>query len=110
MRCVDVADRKEAFVESMRLFGIRRFLFILAYLLSAGGCATAEQSDRPAIIACTGSGCSDRERNDQIASFGPQPYQETGDYYSSHCDEQTRERQHELANCNAVPLVNIPLE
>jgi hypothetical protein len=94
-------------VEAKRLFAIRRLLFIVTFLLWAGGCATIEQSDHPAAIACIGSGCVDREPNNQIASFGPQRYQEMNSYYSSHCDEQTRELQHELANCTAVPLVNL---
>lgn len=97
-------------MEAKRLFPIRRLLFIVTFLLWAGGCAAIEQSDRPAAIACIGSGCADREPNNQIASLGPQPYQETNSYYSSHCDEQTREMQHELANCTAVPLIDIPSE
>jgi hypothetical protein len=106
----DVAARKEAhIVEAKRSFGIRRLPFIVACLLLAGGCATAERSDRSAAIACIGSDCADNANN-QIALLSPQPYQETSSYYSSHCDEQTRERQHELANCNAVSLFNIPLE
>jgi hypothetical protein len=97
-------------VEAKRLFAISRLLFIVTFLLWAGGCATIEQSDRPATITCIGSGCADREPNNQFAWLGPQPYQATNSYYASHCDEQTREMQHELANCTAVPLVNIPLE
>lgn len=97
-------------MEAKRLSGIWRLLFMVIFLLWAGGCATIEHSDRPAAFACIGSGCTDREPNNQIASLGPQPYQETKSYYSTHCDEQTREMQHELANCTAVPLVNIWLE
>jgi hypothetical protein len=93
------------------LFGIQRLLFIVICLLWAGGCATTEQSDRPSAIACIGSGCPDRKPTDhQIVSLDPQPYRKMSSYYSNHCDEQTREMQHELANCNAVPLVNIPLD
>jgi len=97
-------------VEAKRLFAIPRLLFIATFLLWAGGCASVEQNGRPAVIACVGSGCADRQPNNKIALLGPQPYQETKSYYSSHCDEQTREMQHELANCTAVPLVNFPLE
>jgi hypothetical protein len=107
----DLADRAKAHSWMRKDYlEIRRLLFIVACLLWAGGCATAEQSDHPAAIACIGSGCAAREPNNPIALLGRQPYQETGSYYSRHCDEQTREMQHELANCTAVPLVDIPLK
>jgi hypothetical protein len=48
-----------------------------------GGCATAEQSDRPAATSCIGSGCALREPQNSIASLGPQLYPQMGSYYST---------------------------
>ena len=36
-----------------------------------------------------------------------QTRQRTIDEYASHCDEHTRQTQHELANCTAVQLIDI---
>src|SRR5271154_3817007 len=102
---------RSPFVKTKKAFGMWRLLLIGACLLSAAGCSTAGQSDRPAAIAgqCFGSGCAPHESDGRVAWLGPQVDQETTGYYASHCSEQTRELQHELANCTAVPLVNIPL-
>jgi hypothetical protein len=97
-------------MESKRFIG--SWLFIGACLLAAGGCSTGGQSERSVAIAqeCTGPTCTDDRSNGQIAWLGPQIKKGTQNYYASHCDEQTRQVQHELANCVAVPLVNIPLD
>jgi len=68
----------------------------------ASGCSAIAQSDRPTATA-------HQDQIQQFVALGPLPYQETSSYYSTHCDEQTREQQHELANCTSVPFVNILL-
>jgi hypothetical protein len=40
-------------------------------------------------------------------AFAPPTRQRTIDEYASHCDEHTRQMQHELANCTAVQLIDI---
>jgi hypothetical protein len=75
------------------------FSGILAFL--AFGCSTVRSSDQRAAVTRT---------DGRVAYLGPQSVQQTSGYYASHCDEQSRQMQHELANCTAVPLVNIPAE
>jgi hypothetical protein len=71
---------------------------VAAALLLEGGCSNALQSDqaRPAVAS-------------QVA-LAPQTRQRTINEYASHCDEQTRQMQHELANCTAVQLIDIRME
>jgi hypothetical protein len=77
-------------------------LLVVGALTSlTAGCSTVGQTDQRVAIS---------RANSEVASLGPQTPQHTSGYYASHCDEQTRQMQHELANCTAVPLVIIPLE
>ena len=75
------------------------FSGILAFL--AFGCSPIGSGDQRAAVTRT---------DGRVAYLGPQNAQQTNGYYASHCDEQSRQMQHELANCTAVPLVNIPAE
>jgi len=85
--------RKSFKISPLLIFGTFAFL--------AFGCSTVGSSDQRVAITRTGG---------QVAYLGPQSVQQTNGYYASHCDEQSRQMQHELANCTAVPLVNIPAE
>jgi hypothetical protein len=82
-----------------KIFGIWRLLLIAAILL-IGGCSNLSRGDSRTAREIESYG--------QFASINLQTH--TPEEYSSHCDEGTRERQHELANCTAVPLIVMPLE
>ena len=92
-----------------RFFGIRSMLLIGTFLL-IGGCSNVSRGDSRFVSAsrCIGTYCSGAESNDHFTSLNPQT--RTANEYASHCDEQTRERQHELANCTAVPVIVMRLE
>ena len=98
-------------MKAKRSFGIRNLLLIVACLFFVSGCSSVANSDRltPAAQECKGSDCSEYQPLRQYIAFGPLPYQETKNYYASNCNEQTRQRQRELANCTAVPFINILL-
>jgi hypothetical protein len=83
-------------METKRLVRIWRVMPVAAALLLAGGCSNALQSDqgRQAIAG-------------HEVALAPQTRQRTINEYASHCDEQTRQMQHELANCTAVQLIDI---
>ena len=85
--------RKSSNISPLLIFGTFAFL--------AFGCSTIGSSDRRAALTPT---------DGRVAYLGPQSVQQTNGYYASHCDERSRQMQHELANCTAVPLVNIPAE
>ena len=100
-----IAERRElrrkgsAIMEPRRLVGIWRVTPIAVTLLLAGGCSNALQSDQ-GKLAIAG----------HEVALAPQSRQRTINEYASHCDEQTRQRQHELANCTAVQLIDIQME
>jgi hypothetical protein len=82
--------------------------FVVLLLIS--GCASISRSDTGSTIAsqCNGVLCFGNESNSQFASLNPQV--RTAKDYANQCDEQMRERQHELVSCDAVPLIVVPLE
>jgi hypothetical protein len=86
-------------VNSIRLVRICRVVPVAATLLLASGCMNVLQSDqgRPEIAG-------------HEVALAPQTGQQTINEYASRCDEQTRQRQHELANCTAAQLINIRKE
>ena len=86
-------------MKTRRLPGIWRVMPIAAALLLVGGCSNALQSDRERLAIA-----------DHEMALVPHTRQPTANEYASHCDEQTRQRQHELANCTAVPLIDVQLE
>jgi hypothetical protein len=88
-----------AIMEPRRLVVIWRVTPIAVALLLAGGCSNALQSDQ-GKLAIAG----------HEVALAPQTRQRTINEYASHCDEQTRQRQHELANCTAVQLIDIQME
>jgi hypothetical protein len=100
-----IAERRElrrkgsAIMKPGRLVGIWRVTPIAVTLLLAGGCSNALQSDQ-GKLAIAG----------HEVALAPQTRQRTINEYASHCDEQTRQRQHELANCTAVQLIDIQME
>jgi hypothetical protein len=80
-------------MEAKRLVRIWRVVPVAAALLVAGGCSNALQSDQGGSSIAGHQVASNRQR--------------TIDEYASHCDEHTRQMQHELANCTAVQLIDI---
>jgi hypothetical protein len=79
---------------------IRSLLVIGMFALLTVGCSNVGSTDQRLAVT----------RSDEVAYVGPQTVQQTKGYYASHCDEQSRQVQHQLANCTAVPFVNIPVE
>jgi hypothetical protein len=93
-----------------RRFIVIRRLLPLAVLLFLGGCANALRNDSETALVsrCVGYDCGGGAESE--SHFITLPQAQSRNYFETHCDEQTREMQHELANCGAVPLIAVPLE
>lgn len=86
-------------MKTRKLVGVWRLIPIVAALLVAGGCSSAFQSDQGNVAV--------GNREMALVAHTRQP---TASDYANHCDEQTRQRQHELANCTAVKLIDVQTE
>jgi hypothetical protein len=86
-------------MKTSTLAGVWRIIPIAAASLLTGGCSSALQSDQGKLAV--------GNRDVALVSHNRQP---TVNEYASHCDEQARQRQHELANCTAVNLIDVQME
>ena len=96
-------------METRKLVGVWRLLPVTA-LLVVGGCSNAVRSDSADLnlaSRCTAGNCAGAYANPKGAAFVPRTHERTRAEYARQCDEQTRSQQHELANCTAVPLIDI---
>ena len=86
-------------MKTRNLVGVWRVIPIAVTLILASGCSSALQSDQGKLAV--------GNRDVALVRHSNVP---TVNEYASHCDEQARQLQHELANCTAVNLMDVQIE
>jgi hypothetical protein len=86
-------------MKTRNLVGVWRVIPIAVTLILASGCSSALQSDQGKLPV-----------GNRDVALVPHTHVSTVNDYASHCDAQTQQRQHELANCTAVNLMDVQIE